>query len=253
MTAPSTLDASHWQASWDRQQASYMPDREERFTAMLNVVGAVRSDHAPAILDLAGGTGSISLRVLRRFPDATTTLVDVDPVLQTIARASLDDRTTIVTANLRRPDWVEALPHHSYDAVLTATALHWIPAERLAELYAEVRTVLRPGGVFINADHMPDPGLPMLNERLADVERRYREAVYATGSADSWESWWARIAEDPGLAPLLAERTKVFGGLHAAEFNPPSTWHSEALTNAGFREVGLVWRGGRDAAIAAVH
>jgi hypothetical protein len=39
MTA--TIDAASWQESWDRQQESYMPDREERYAALLDVVEAV--------------------------------------------------------------------------------------------------------------------------------------------------------------------------------------------------------------------
>ena len=66
-----------------------MPDREERFAAMLDAVEAVAGGRAPRVLDLAGGTGSISLRALRALPRRrATTLVDVDPVLLTIARGA---------------------------------------------------------------------------------------------------------------------------------------------------------------------
>src|ERR1700760_1322080 len=97
---PYEFDADAWQESWDRQQEAYMPDREQRFAAMLDVVDAITAG-APTVLDLAAGTGSISRRVLRRFPHATATVLDLDPILQTIARASLDDRATVVTADLR--------------------------------------------------------------------------------------------------------------------------------------------------------
>jgi trans-aconitate methyltransferase len=182
------IDAAAWQDSWDRQQTAYMPDREHRFAAMLDVVEATNPDRAPSILDLAGGTGSISLRALERFPEATTTLVDVDPVLLTIARASLDPRSTVVSADLRLPGWVRELPSRPYDAVLTATALHWIDADRLAALYGEIRQLLRPDGVFINADHMVDPDLPTLSQMLDRWEQTQRDARWASGSALSWEA-----------------------------------------------------------------
>jgi ubiquinone/menaquinone biosynthesis C-methylase UbiE len=250
---PYNVEALAWQESWDRQQEAYLPDREERFTALLDTVDAVTNGHPQTILDLAGGTGSISLRALHRFPKATTTLVDVDPVLLSIARASLDERTAIVTADLRTPDWVTALPHHDYDAVLTATALHWLQPDRLAALYAEIRQVLRPGGVFINADHMPDEGLPTLNEKLGDRERTRRDARYASGAVLSWEAWWDHVAKDPTLGPLVEQRRQVFTGGHAAEFDGPLSWHLDALRAAGFSEVGTVWRGARDAAVTGLR
>lgn len=43
------------------------------------------------------------------------------------------------------------------------------------------------------------------------------------------------------------------GGEHSAEWTPPVGWHLDALRSAGFAEAGLLWRGGTDAAVAAVH
>src|SRR3954471_8666199 len=88
-------DPGIWQHSWDRQQEAFMPDREERFRAMLGAVDAVTDGTPPRVLDLAGGTGTISLRVLARFPGAEVTVVDQDPVLLAIATASLRGRATI--------------------------------------------------------------------------------------------------------------------------------------------------------------
>ena len=250
---PYNVEAAAWQESWDRQQHAYLPDREERFAALLDTVDAVTDGHPLTILDLAGGTGSISLRALRRFPRATTTLLDVDPVLLSIARSSLDERTAIVTADLRTADWTAALPHHDYDAVLTATALHWLQPDRLATLYGEIRNVLRPGGVFINVDHMPDEGLPTLNEKLGDRERVRRDARYASGAVLSWEAWWDHIAKDPALGPLIEQRKQIFAGGHANSEDRTVSWHLDALRQAGFSEVGTTWRGGRDAAATAIR
>jgi SAM-dependent methyltransferase len=241
-----------WQESWDRQQEAFMPDREERFTAMLGAVEAV-GGRAPRVLDLAGGTGSISLRTLRRFPAGATTLVDVDPVLLTIARGSLDDRTAVVSANLRTPDWLAALSQGSYDAVLTATALHWLPADRVAALYAEIRELLRPGGVLVNADHMPDEGLPGLTEKLEDLARSRREARYASGAVLSWEAWWDHAAKDPTLGPLVERRNAVFADRDHTESTAPVGWHLDALRAAGYAEVGVLWRGAEDAAVVGVR
>jgi len=251
MTA--SLDAASWQDSWDRQQAAYMPDREERYNALLDVVDAVCAGQArpPRVLDLAGGTGSISLRTLNRFPDAELTLLDVDPALLAIARGSLGERVRIVRADLAGPAWADGLD--TFDAVLTATALHWIPERRLAALYREIPAVLRDGGVFVNADHADDDGLPTVSDGLRDRARERRRAVHAAGQALDWEQWWAEAAADPALAELVAERNAHFGGVHAAGFAPPVSWHMDALRSAGFREVGLVWRGLTDAAIAALR
>ncbi|MEV4135890.1 class I SAM-dependent methyltransferase [Dactylosporangium sp. NPDC049742] len=249
---PYVADPGAWQESWDLQQSAFMPDREHRIAAMIDAVEAVTED-PPRVLDLAGGTGSIALRVLRRLPGAQVTLLDVDPVLLCIARASLRDRAQIVTADLRDPAWTGALPHAGYDAVLAATALHWLPAERLRVLYAELRTVLRPGGLLVNADHMPDPQLPGLTKQLVASADARRDARYAAGAAPTWSAWWDLAAADPVLGPLTADRAVIHPKGASAEFLPPVSWHLDALRDAGFTESGTLWRGGPDAAVAAVR
>ncbi|MER5335336.1 class I SAM-dependent methyltransferase [Micromonospora sp. NPDC002717] len=251
--SPYISNVAAWQESWDRQQEAYLPDREHRFTAMLDAVEAVLDGGRPRLLDLAGGTGTISARALRRFPDAEITLVDLDPALLAIARSTFGDRVTVVEADLGQPEWTAALPAREYDAVLTATALHWLPGERLARLYAELHGVLRPGGILLNADHMPDDALPELTKRLLDSARTRREARYASGAVLSWSDWWERAAADPALAPLVERRREIYPTGHSPEWNPPASWHLAALTDAGFTEAGVVWRGGADAAVAGVR
>ena len=243
-----------WQESWDRQQATFLPDREERFGTMLGGVAAVTAGRPPRLLDLAGGTGSIGLRTLTRWPDARVTVLDQDPVLLEIARSSLRDRAAVVDADLGDPSWRAKLPEEGFDAVLTATALHWLPADRVATLYGEIREVLRPGGIFANADYMPEESLPVLSEKLRDHGRDLREARYATGAATSWPDWWARAAADEFLAPRMAERDLIYPThRHSHEWTPPAVWHIDALRVAGFTEAGVLWRGGTDAAVAGLR
>ncbi|MFE3516905.1 class I SAM-dependent methyltransferase [Streptomyces sp. NPDC059166] len=251
MTTTAGADWQAWQESWDRQQEWYMPDREERFRVMLDMVEAVVGPE-PRVLDLACGTGSITDRLLRRFPGATSTGVDLDPALLAIARGTFegDDRVTFVTADLKDADWTGKLPHRSYDAVLTATALHWLHSEPLAALYGQIGTVVRDGGVFMNADHMIDTETPRINA----AERAHRHAAMdrakAEGAVD-WKEWWALAAGDPVLAAPTAERFVIYGE-HADGDMPSSAWHARTLREAGFGEARTVWASPSDTLVLAV-
>lgn len=240
-----------WQASWDRQQEWYMPDREERFRVMLDMVEAFVGPE-PRVLDLACGTGSITDRLLRRFPKATSTGVDLDPALLAIARGSFagEERVTFVTADLKDPQWTARLPHDSYDAVLTATALHWLHAEPLGALYGQIGGLVRDGGVFMNADHMIDTDTPRINA----AERAHRHAVMDGPKADGtldWADWWALAAKDPVLAGPTAERYEIYGE-HADGDMPPVRWHADTLRAAGFAEARPVWSSPSDTLVLAV-
>jgi len=246
--------AEGWQRSWDRQQEGYMPDREARLAALLDVVEAVAGPR-PLVLDLACGTGTISRRLLERFPEARSIAVDIDPALLTIARATLgdDDRVRFVRADLADATWVRRLPETPVDAVLTATALHWLPEPVLRRVYRDLAGIVRPGGAVANADQMEPPDLPRLGAALAAVEARHQDRVRADGRPD-WDGWWDIAAADPHIGESVAERRVLFGGTnHPAEFDPPSSWHAQALLDAGFAEAGVVWRSGAGAVVAALR
>src|SRR5262245_28133739 len=173
----STTWAEDWQRSWDRQQEGYMPDREARLAALVDIVEAVAGP-APTVLDLACGTGSISRRVLARLPHARLVAVDIDPALLAIATASLgaDERVRVVRADLSDPTWTAALPvpEGGFDAVVTATALHWLTEADLRRLYADLRGLVRPGGVVANADDMAPAELVRLGSALDGLAEHRR-------------------------------------------------------------------------------
>jgi SAM-dependent methyltransferase len=244
--------AEAWQRSWDLQQEGYMPDREQRLAALLDVVEAVAGAR-PLVLDLACGTGSITRRLLDRFPEARSIAVDVDPALLAIAEATFagDGRVRLVEADLASPGWVHALPETPVDAVVTATALHWLGEPLLRRVYRDLLGVVRPGGAVANVDLMRPADLPRLGDLLGAVEARRSERTRADGRPD-WPAWWDVAAADPLLTDAVAERQARFGIDHL-DFDPPSQWHADALLAAGFAEAGVTWRSGTHALVAALR
>ncbi|MEU6608328.1 class I SAM-dependent methyltransferase [Streptomyces shenzhenensis] len=260
MTTTTAADWQQWQTSWDRQQEWYMPDREERFRVMADAVEAV-AGRTPLVLDLACGTGSISDRLLRRLPGARTVCVDIDPALLTIARGHFagDERVAFAEADLTDPNWTERLPRASYDAVVTATALHWLDTEPLRRLYGTLAGLLREGGVFLNADHMYDESAPRITAALSALLTERQERQRREGALD-WADWWSRVADDPVLAEPAARRFALLGDpreprpVGAKPDRPTATrWHLDTLLEQGFAEARQVWCSASDALVAALR
>jgi SAM-dependent methyltransferase len=239
------IDWSSWLRRWDAQQSAYLPDREERFDAMLDVLAALLPETFVAI-DLACGPGSISQRLLARFPHARCFAVDIDPVLLTMGQSVLGDaegRLRWVEANLTEPGWFNLLGEPAVDAVLSTTALHWLEVDPLVRLYRDLGQLVREGGVVLNGDNLSFAPHQETLRSLAelDAERQYA-AAFDEGGAENWVAWWEALALEPGIDHLLDERARRFAHRTGREPMPIFDVHAAALRNAGFREVGVVWQ-----------
>lgn len=251
-----TIDWQHWLRRWDDQQAGYVPEREERFRVMLDVLETLLPGEFVA-LDLACGPGSISQRLLQRFPGARCVAVDIDPVMLALGQGALgtsNGRLRWVDADLGSPGWVETLGEPHIDAVLSTTALHWLPAAHLVDLYRVLGRLVRPGGVLLNGDNMAfGPDLPTFQRLAQDAEERHwSDQSFAARGIATAEAWWEALAREPSMAQLLAERE----GRFAAKERPTSPnfdMHVAALRDAGFREVGTIWQTGTNRVLLAVR
>jgi SAM-dependent methyltransferase len=256
-----TLDreqAMAWVSRWDDQQQAYMPDREARFTALIDAVdeGAGRAD--PLVLDLGCGPGSLAVRLLDRLPKATVLAVDADPVLLALGRSAWPGRPGLRFADrdLRSGGWSRGLQlERPADAAVSTTALHWLTAPALMALYAEVATVLRPGGLLLDGDHLREdervsPVLAGLGRAL--IEQAERRNL-AADDAETWSGWWDAVAEDPALSDLFARRQRL--DLDTEHHGSPAgllQTHVDALRAAGFAEIGTLWQLGDNRLLCGV-
>ncbi len=239
------LNWHEWMQRWDRQQSGYMPDREQRFTAMLDVLEALLPEQFVA-LDLACGSGSISQRLLNRFPHARCIAVDFDPILLLLGQNVLGDmqgRLRWVEADLRDPAWPTQLGVEQVDAVLSTTALHWLPAGTLVQVYHQLGKLVRPGGVVLNGDEYEfGQHMPTFRQVAETVPERVRRDVATQNGAEDWSTWWDRLKHEPGMEDLFAERQRRFIDEAHHGTHTLVELHEAALRDAGFREVGVIWQ-----------
>jgi SAM-dependent methyltransferase len=257
--SPLTADvAQAWIDRWDLQQQVYMPDREERFAALIDAVAAAAGRPDPLVLDLGCGPGSLATRLLDRLPAATVVGLDADSVLLALGRAACADRPGLRFADqdLRSDGWAAALNlDRPVDAAVSTTALHWLAAGELARMYAELATVLRPGGVLLNGDHLAEdeetaPTLVRLGQALIEAEDHRR---FPGGHPETWAGWWTAVLADPALAGAAADRERrVAGPDHHGSESPRLESHVTALRSAGFAEVGTLWQRGSNRLLCAV-
>ncbi len=240
-TAPAAVDWTAWLRRWDAQQQLHIPDREERFAAIVEALRAFAGD-SPRVLDLGCGPGSLSARVLDRLPEARVVAVDADPLLLAIGRGALGSRRNLrfVDADLRE-DWVALLPDAGpFDAAVSTTALHWLSLEQLLNVYRRLATLIRPGGVVLDGDRL-DFGH---NQRAIAEAARHIEPPWdePSGGGEDWKAWWAAAEAEPAFAAELAERARRGHDHPHNDEAHTYEFHRSALLASGFAEVGTLWQ-----------
>jgi tRNA (cmo5U34)-methyltransferase len=143
------------------ERADSIPHRTEGESALLEFIPKT----ARRILDLGTGNGRLLALVKSRLDAAGVDSVAVDfspAMLEAVAeRFNADSTVTIVAHNLDQP--LPALG--KFDAVVSSFAIHHVAHERKRALYAEIYSLLSPGGVFCNLEHVASP-TPRLHEEF---------------------------------------------------------------------------------------
>lgn len=248
---PDGFDWRLWVRRWERMQERYLMRRPERFGVMAAVIAATQGT-SPSILDLGCGPGSLSARLLEALPGARAVGIDYDPAMLCLAEKRLAvfaGRARVLRVDLRDAAWSDAV-EGPFNAVVSATSLHWLKPEDLAGLYRAVARLLAPGGVFMNADHVAAES-PAVQGLWTENRARMREAQ-APRDADDWNGFWLEYAKALG-----ADLAALHGGIHGwegegLEDGLPLSWHFDALRDAGLVSPECFWRLDCDAVYCAL-
>ena len=192
--------------------------------ALVSKLRPPKSARAFHLLDLAGGTGDVSFRVIEAAgKGARATVADINADMLAVGREraekrGLADKAEFVEANAE----TLSFPDKSFDAATIAFGIRNVPRIELA--LAEIYRVLKPGGHFLCLEFSPEqmPGLdalyelysfrviPEIGKLVAGDAEPYRYLVESIRRFPRPEQFRKMIA-DAGFSQTKAE--PILGGL----------------------------------------
>ena len=194
-----------------------------RYEEMTERLVAYLPARAHRILELGCGTGTLSLALANRHPDAAVTCVDAAPEMTAITRARLAGRAPAFADRagfvVQRFEMLGFAPG-AFDLVTSSISLHHVRDK--AGLYRAIRTLLADGGHFVFADQMLGAS----------------EAIQAI----NWARWLA-YCRLPGHC-TEEEVASLLAHAEAHDHYTPVREHFALMEAAGFREIDCVWRDG---------
>lgn len=172
--------------------------------AVFERLAAEVGDHHSIAAELGAGSGQATARLLGIFDK----VIAVEPDKQMAALMPPDPRLEV------RLQWAEkATFKEPLDAIVAATAFHWMDARAVCEL---AKRSLRPGGVFMPFGYGPFRFVtPAAAQRLGDAEYEF------------WKPWmdvrlirwrhYADIVEEAGLAKSVERFDHLFERQYSAK------------------------------------
>jgi SAM-dependent methyltransferase len=239
-TWPASGDWAGWAATWEARMQAFFPRRQECLAAITDVLSELLPSGRWRLLDVGAGTGSLSRALLDRFPEASVVALDLDPVLMQIGQGAPGDgggRLVWRQIDLRAPDWPDQLGPDGgppFDAAISLATLHHFSPRETASIYRSLVSLIRPGGLILNAEGLAAGSPTSQLARAFDAARR-------RGSPPA-DGWWEAIGADPAFAEAVAERERLRDRMRGAGQHSSAEAHCRALRRAGCSEATVAWR-----------
>ncbi|AKB37022.1 Methyltransferase [Methanosarcina siciliae C2J] len=146
---------------YDEQRKKFVPCFDDFYGAAVSVA-SVDSEN-PGIMDIGAGTGLLSAFLMKRYPEASFTLIDISEKMLAMAKDRFGNNSNVkyIAADYSKYDFVD-----KYDIVISALSIHHLEDKEKEELYKKSYSILKENGVFINADqvHGETPFIENLNK-----------------------------------------------------------------------------------------
>lgn len=203
-------------AEYDRRIRTLVYAYDEMRTEHIKLLERCLPRDGGLVLDLGGGTGSLAAAVASRFPNARVQLWDTDPAMLAFARehcAPFGSRVELIEKSFTTP-----LP--ACDAVVACIALHHVRDMAVkGQIYRNIFTALRLGGLFANAD------------TLMDSRAKPRAHYFDV---------WSAFQQSHGFTD--AEARQHFATWAGEDCYTPLSLEMKLLSEAGFAEPDCFWR-----------
>lgn len=103
------------------------------------------------ILDLGAGTGLLTEMVIKKYPNAEYTLVDIAEEMLAIAKERFE---ALENVSFNVEDYRDGISGGKYEAIISSLSIHHLDSYEKKNLYKNIFNILEDGGVFVNADQV---------------------------------------------------------------------------------------------------
>ena len=123
-------------------------------------------------IDLGCGDGLLANTIMEHYPNANGLLLDYSPSMIDAAKNRMKafQNQKIIQTDLNHSNWQDDISNKP-EVVVSGYAIHHLKNGRKYELFEEIFKILKPGGIFINMEHVSSSsefGNSLFNDLIVD-------------------------------------------------------------------------------------
>ena len=154
-----------------------IPLAQEQIGVMMSILKS-RPQPVENFMDLGCGDGILGAAILGQYPSGRGVLIDFSEPMLDQAREQLKEysnQLAFMNLDYGDPAWVNTIQALGpFDTIVSGYSIHHQPNARKRPIYEEIFSLLKPGGWFINIEHIAAESqlaIDLFNSHL--IEARY--------------------------------------------------------------------------------
>lgn len=138
-------------AQYDSQRVKLIPCFHDFYTIPVSLIKINTQSKNPSVLDIGAGTGLLSSLILEKYPAAKMTLIDISEKMFDVAKERLSNFPDV---KYILSDYTTYEFDGEFDIIVSALSIHHLTDTEKKDLYQKAFSMLKKGGLFINADQV---------------------------------------------------------------------------------------------------
>jgi tRNA (cmo5U34)-methyltransferase len=134
---------------YDSQRSKLIPCFDDFYSIPISIITTHSS--SPTVLDIGSGTGLFSSLLLKKYPNAHITLIDLSEKMTEIAKKRFSNFSNI---HYIIDDYTSYEFNRKFDIIVSSLSIHHLTDLEKRNLYDRVYSLLNEDGIFINADQV---------------------------------------------------------------------------------------------------
>ena len=134
-----------------------IPLAAEQIDCLLRII-RLTQPQVKIFLDLGCGDGILGRSIHQQYPEAKGLFLDISESMLQAAKSSVAEPTCnsiFMLQDFGQQVWVDSVIQEApLDVIVSGFAIHHQSDERKREIYQEIYDLLKPGGLFLNLEHV---------------------------------------------------------------------------------------------------